>query len=154
MCVVPARSEERQAAAVEFKARQLLVTRRTGLVNALRGHLAEFGSVAAKGLGTVADLVAVVRDPEDSRLPAIAREALQDLANQIEAVADRIVKLERGVVRRSNSSETARRLCTIPGIGPRHRLQATARLPRALRVPWCRTQPVSGPPVTSPPGSA
>lgn len=117
MRFVPAKSEAQQAAGVELKVRQLLVRQRTRLVNALRGHLAEFGIVAAKGLGKVADLIAIVHDEGDERLPAPAREALGDLADQVESMAGRIAQLERRLVRRAGSDETARRLVTIPGVG-------------------------------------
>src|SRR3712207_7306473 len=58
-----------------FRSRQ-----RTQTVSALRGHLAEFGIVAPKGIWRVAELLAVVRDGDDRRLTASAREALAELA--------------------------------------------------------------------------
>jgi hypothetical protein len=54
--------------------------RRTGLVNALRGHLAEFGVIAPQGLRNVGKLIAIVRDEGDARLPDLARQVLQVLA--------------------------------------------------------------------------
>jgi len=132
--VVP-KTEDQQAAGVELKVRQLLVQQRTRCVNALRGHLAEFGIVAGKGIGKVSDLVAVVRDNHDSRLPRAAREALQDLARQIESADDSIRRLELRMVRRTRTDETARRLATIPGVGAitAAALQATAVDPAAFR---------------------
>ena len=61
-----------------------LVRQRTGLVNALRGHLAEFGAIAPQGLRNVGKLIAIVRDEDDARLPDLARQVLQVLAAQIE----------------------------------------------------------------------
>src|SRR3712207_2532665 len=90
MRFVPVKTEAQQAAAAELKVRQMLVEQRTRSVNALRGHLAEFGVVAAKGMGRVADLAAVVRDPADSRLPSMAREALLVLVEQIEDLERRV----------------------------------------------------------------
>jgi transposase len=95
----------------------MLVEQRTRSVNALRGHLAEFGIVAARGMGRVADLAAIVRDPTDGRLPSMAREALLVLVEQIEDLELRIERIETAIVRRSRADETARRLATIPGIG-------------------------------------
>jgi transposase len=86
-------------------------------VNALRGHLAEFGVIAAKGLGRVADLAGIVRDPADTCLPSTAREALLVLIEQIEDLDRRIGKVKTAIVCRSRADETARRLATVPGIG-------------------------------------
>ena len=135
MRFVAPKSEEQQSAGVELKVRQLLVQQRTRCVNALRGHLAEFGIVAAKGMGKVSDLVAVVRDLEDDRLPDAAREALLDLTRQIETADDGIRRLETRLVRRSRTDERARRLATIPGVGAitAAALQATAVDPAAFR---------------------
>jgi transposase len=117
MRFVPSKTEAQQAVATELKLRQLLVGQRTRAVNAWRGHLAEFGVIAAKGLGRVADLAGIVRDPADTRLPSIAREALLVLIEQIEDRHRRIGKIETAIVRRSRADETARRLATVPGIG-------------------------------------
>ena len=135
MRFVAPKSEEQQSSGVELKVRQLLVQQRTRCVNALRGHLAEFGIVAAKGMGKLSELVAVVRDMEDNRLPHAAREALLDLIRQIEAADDGVRRLETRLVRRCRTDERARRLATIPGVGAitAAALQATAVDPAAFR---------------------
>jgi transposase len=115
MRFVPAKTEAQQAAAVGLKTRELLVRQRTQTVNALRAHMAEYGIIAAQEAAKLADLVAVVRDTEGQRLPALARAAL--LVGQIEGLEERIERLERQMVRRTREDETARRLATIPGIG-------------------------------------
>jgi transposase len=89
----------------------------TRTVNVLRGHLAEFGIVAAKGIWKVVDLIGVVRDPDDRRLPPAAREALLELVGQVEALRQRIERLDTAMVRRTRTNEAARRLATIPGVG-------------------------------------
>ena len=118
MRFVPAKSAEQQANAMVYKVRELLVRQRTQLINALRSHLAEMGIVAAKGLGKFDELVAIVHDKEDGRLPAPARQALQELAEQIAALDARIEPLQQEIVSQLRSNETVRRLTTIPGIGP------------------------------------
>lgn len=135
MRFVAPKTEDQQAAGVELKVRQLLVQQRTRCVNALRGHLTEFGIVAGKGLGKVSDLIAVVRNGEDDRLPPAAREALQDLVRQIETADDGIRRLEMRMVRRTWTDAIARRLATIPGVGAitAAALQATAIDPTAFR---------------------
>src|SRR5262249_2935176 len=68
---------------------------RTGLVNALRGHLAEFGVIAPQGLRNVGKLIAIVRDEGDARLPDLARQVLQVLAAQIEQLAAAVAAIEK-----------------------------------------------------------
>src|SRR5262245_19725364 len=83
MRFVPVKTAEQQAAQLLHRGREQLVRQRTGLVNALRGHLAEFGVIAPQGLRNVGKLIAIVRDEGDARLPDLARQVLQVLANQI-----------------------------------------------------------------------
>lgn len=83
MRFVPVKTPASQAALVAPSVRDLLVRQRTMLVNALRGHLAEFGIVASRGLNKVKDLVAVIADENDGRLPASARGALRLLAAEL-----------------------------------------------------------------------
>jgi len=118
MRFVPVKSAEQQANAMIYKVRELLVRQRTQLINALRSHLAEMGIVAAKGVGKVDDLVAIVRDENDSRLPPPARQALEELVRQIAALDARIDPLQEGIISQVGSSEAGRRLMSIPGVGP------------------------------------
>jgi hypothetical protein len=78
---VPVKMAEQQGSQLLHRGREQLVRQRTMLVNALRAHLAEFGMVAAQGLRNVGELIAIVRDDADRRLPAVARQVLQVLAN-------------------------------------------------------------------------
>jgi len=87
--------KEQQATALLHRGREQLVRQRTMLVNALRAHLAEFGIVAARGLRNVSQLIAIVRDDADIRLPAVAQQVLQVLANQIEQIETAVAALER-----------------------------------------------------------
>jgi len=76
------------------------------------------GIIAAKGVGKIDGLVALVRDPDGARLPATARQALLELVEQIEALDARIDPLEQEIVSQVRSSEAGRRLASVPGIGP------------------------------------
>jgi transposase len=98
MRFVPVKSAEQQASAMIYKVRALLVCQRTQTVNALRSHLAELGIVAAQGAGKLADLMAVVRERNDARVPAAARLALQELAERIEALDVRVARLDEEIV--------------------------------------------------------
>src|ERR671910_2296384 len=82
MRFVPGKTVDQQGAAMVLKTRDLLVRQRNQAINALRGHLSELGIVAGVGVSRVADLIAVVRDEADQRLPRAARLALADLADQ------------------------------------------------------------------------
>jgi transposase len=118
MRFVPIKSAEQQANAMIYKVRELLVRQRTQLVNALRAHLAELGIVAAQGIGKLADLVAVVRNDDENRLPAAARWALEELADQIETLGLRIARLDAQIVSQVRASEAGRQLTSVPGVGP------------------------------------
>src|SRR5256886_1608154 len=95
MRFVPVKTAEQQVTALLHRGREQLVRQRTMLVNALRAHLAEFGIVAAQGLRNVGELIAIVRDDGDTRLPDAARKVLQVLANQIEQIETAVAALER-----------------------------------------------------------
>jgi transposase len=118
MRFVAAKSAEQQANAMIYKVRELLVRQRTQLINALRSHLAEMGIVAAKGMSKLDDLIAIIRDQNDGRLPLAGRQALEELATQIAALEARIDPLQEEIVSQVRSSEVGRRLATIPGVGP------------------------------------
>ena len=118
MRFVPIKTAEQQSALMMHRARDLLVRQRTMLVNALRGHLAEFGLIEAQGLHKVAKLIAIVTDENDGRVPYIARQVLQVMINHIEDIQVRIVGLEKQVLAWHKSNPVSQRLATIPGIGP------------------------------------
>lgn len=117
MRFVAVKSEEQQASAVVFRARDLLVRQRTQAIKALRGHLAEYGLVAAHGPSHVAKLIDQVEDP-DSGLPSAARLVLGTLVETLRSPEERIACLNVEIARRAREDEDARRLATIPGIGP------------------------------------
>jgi transposase len=104
-------------AAVIFRTRDLLVRQRTQLINALRGHMGEFGLVVPQGASQVGRLVAMVADPE-APLPDAARSALASLVCALERLEVEIRRLEAEITRRAKDDEVARRLMTIPGVGP------------------------------------
>lgn len=87
------------------------------LANALRSHFAELGIVVAQGLRNLPKLIEFVVHNADSRVPAIARQALGVLVVQIQDVQRRIEDLEQALLSWHRSNQTSRRLETIPGIG-------------------------------------
>ena len=117
MRFVRPKSAEAQGAAVVFRTRDLLVRQRTQLINALRGHLAEFGFVVRQGPGHVNKLIELVADPA-SELPDDARSVLVVIADSLQSVQAKIVVLDREIATRAKADPAAKRLMTIPGIGP------------------------------------
>ena len=108
---------DQQAALMLHKTRDLLVRQRTMLINALRGHLAEFGIIAAKGpSGTKAAIEALHK--AQNRLPELARRALHGLVDQLRLLGEEIDRLEARILEWHRASDVSRRLATIPGIGP------------------------------------
>src|SRR6266508_3603980 len=118
MRFVPVKTTEQQAAQLLHRGREQLVRQRTMLVNALRAHLAEFGMVAAQGLRNVGELIAIVRDDGDTRLPDVARQVLQVLAAQLEQIEAAIAALEKQLMAWHKTNAVSQRLASIPGIGP------------------------------------
>ena len=118
MRFVAIKTSDQQAALLMHRGRELLVRQRTMLANALRGHLAEFGLIAAQGLHKVAGLIAVVRDDKDDRVPGMARQVLGLIAEQIDELERRIVAIEAQIMAWHQTNPISQRLATIPGIGP------------------------------------
>jgi transposase len=117
MRFVAVKSETAQANAVVFRARDLLVRQRTQAINALRGHLGEYGLVVAKGPGHVIKLVEHVEDPA-SDVPDAARLVLRTLVEALRFLTERIDLLDREIARRARENNEVRRLMSIPGVGP------------------------------------
>ena len=117
MRFVPVKSVEKQGAAAVFRVRELLIRQRTQTINALRGHLTEFGEVVPQGVASMRRLITVIEEP-GSDLPETARATLQVLVDVLRHLDERITGLDAEIARRAREDETARRLMTIPGIGP------------------------------------
>ena len=117
MRFVPVKSEETQGAAMVFRIRELLIWQRTQAINVLRGHLAEFGQIVPQGAANASKLIAIVEDP-DGDLPADAVATLQVLVGALTHLEVEIGKLDAEIARRARQNEVARRLMTVPGIGP------------------------------------
>ena len=117
MRFVAVKGEEQQAQGMLFRTRDLLVRQRTQTINALRGHLAEFGVIAPQGVAHVGRLASALEDP-GSGLPGPVRELGGLLLEQIAGLAAKIAGLETQLRARARRDPEAARLMTIPGIGP------------------------------------
>jgi transposase len=118
MRFVPIKSEQQQSGLMLHRSRQLLVRQRTMLSNAIRGHMAELGLIAAKGRNGTAELLKIIASAEDDRIPEAARFSLYVLARQYEAITTEIGAIEKRIHAWHRSCEESRRLEEVPGIGP------------------------------------
>jgi transposase len=118
MRFVPIKTVEQQADAVTHKARQLLIKQRTMAMNSLRGLMAEFGVIVPQGPQHIGKLLAILADPEDTNVPAVARAALNTMGEMLSVLGKQIDALDKEIKVRARTNPTARRLDTIPGFGP------------------------------------
>jgi transposase len=118
MRFVGLKSAEQQSVLMLHRTRELLVRQRTMLVNAIRGHMAEFGIVARAGLPQIKELLAVIADRDDHRLPPDARACLEGLARQFLSLHEEICAADKRLHAWHRSNPVSQRLATIPGVGP------------------------------------
>jgi transposase len=118
MRTVPVKSAEQQAVLMLHRVRDLLVRQRTMLINAVRGHMAEFGIIAPQGAKRVGELVALIMGEDEATLPVLARQALRTLAAELQALDQRIAQAEAAILAWHKESDASRRLAAIPGVGP------------------------------------
>ena len=116
MHFVPVKTVTQQAQSIVLKVRETLIGQRTQLMNALRGHSAEFGVIAAKGVRFIGPLLAAIET--DTTLPPEAKEMLALLGRQIEHLDARLDEIEAKLIAMHKASPISRLLATIPGIGP------------------------------------
>lgn len=116
MRLITPKSAQAQAAATVFRARDLLVRQRTQLINALRGHLAEYGMVMSKGADKAAALIELVSNPTLA-VPEAARSILEVLAQTLEIMQSKITVLDAEIYKRARADGVAKRLMSIPGVG-------------------------------------
>src|SRR5208283_2237536 len=113
---VPIKSVEQQGILALHAARSQLVKQQTMTANAMRGLATEFGLTVPKGMSKLDELMALV--DSDETLPTQARQAIRGLHDHCLDLHEAIVTFEAEIVAHARKDETARRLATIPGIGP------------------------------------
>jgi len=118
MRFVETKTPEQQSCLMLHRTRHLFIRQQTAVINAIRAHLAEFGIVAPIGRNGVEELLGVVADPSDKRVPEIARTCLAALGAQLRMLKARIVEFDRMINAWHRSNETSKRLDAIPGVGP------------------------------------
>ena len=135
MRFVTTKTPEQQSGLVLHRTRHLVVRQQTAVINSIRSHLAEFGIVAPIGRNGVEELLNVVADASDKRLPDIARACVAALGAQLRMLKTQILEFDRMIRAWHRSSEMSMRLDHCPGVGPAlaTALIATVADPKAFR---------------------
>jgi transposase len=135
MRFVATKTAEQQSCLTLHRTRHLLMRQQTSVINAIRAHLAEFGIVAPVGRNGVEQLLGVVADPKDRRLPDIARACVAVLGAQLQMLKAQILESDRMIRAWHRSNEASMRLDEIPGVGPvlATALVASVAEPKAFR---------------------
>lgn len=135
MRFVETKTPEQQGCLMLHRTRHLFIRQQTAVINAIRAHLAEFGIVAPVGRNGVEELLGVVADASDKRLPEIARACLVALGAQLRMLKAQILEFDGMINAWHRSNETSKRLDEIPGVGPAlaTALVASVADPRAFR---------------------
>jgi transposase len=123
MRFVPTKTPEQQSGLMLHRTRHLLIRQQTSVINAFRAHLAEFGITAPIGRRGIEELLRVVADPSEQRVPELVRACLVALGSQLLSLKKQILEFDRMILAWHRSNQTSKRLNCIPGVGP---LLATA----------------------------
>jgi transposase len=116
MGTVPVKTADEQAATIIVKHRELMVNQRTQAINALRGHAAEFGIIAAKGCANITALLAVLSAEET--VPATAKAMFEQMSQHVADLDAKIEVLEKQLHEQHKANAVSKRLAAIPGVGP------------------------------------
>jgi transposase len=129
MRFVPIKSAEQQSMAMLHRSRDLLIKGRTQLVNALRSHLAEFGFIAAKGIGKLPDLAKIVSEAPGSALPEPVRATLLGFLDAIQGINGQLAAIGHKLLAWHRADANSRRLASVPGLGLIFATAATGLVP-------------------------
>ena len=118
MRFVPTKTVEQQSCLMLHRARHLFIRQPTAVINSIRAYLTEFGIVAPVGRRGVEQLLEVVADTADRRLPEVGRACLAALGSQLRALKAQILEFDGRIIAWHRSNATSKRLDAIPGVGP------------------------------------
>jgi transposase len=135
MRFVATKAPEQQSGLMLHRTRHLFIRQQTAVINAIRAHLAEFGIVAPVGRNGVEQLLGVVADSNDKRLPEVARACVAALGAQLRMLKTQILEFDRRIMAWHRSNEMSKRLDEVPGVGPAlaTALVASVADPKAFR---------------------
>jgi transposase len=109
MRFVPTKTPEQQSGLVLHRTRHLFIRQRTSVINAIRAHLAEFGVTAPVGRKGIEELLRVIADPNDNRLPDVVRACLAALGSQLLSLKKQILDFDRTILAWHRSNQTSKR---------------------------------------------
>jgi transposase len=116
MRFVPIKSADQQAVLMLHKTRELLIAQRTMSVNALRGHLAEFGLIVAKGIEHVDELRGLAH--EDVRLPAATKAAVSQIGRHLDEIGASLEAIDDEIGKEHAQNQMSQLIDEIPAFGP------------------------------------
>jgi transposase len=125
--LVAVKSAEQTALQMLLGTRDSLIRRRTQLSNAVRGHAAEFGLVAAKGLARIEPLLE--RIAADQGIPVLAKEMFSTLGQEFAELGPRIAAVDAKLMAWHRGNELSRRLAEVPTVGPIGACLLPAKIP-------------------------
>jgi transposase len=114
---VAVKSEAQQAVLTVQRARELLVTARTALVNQIRGLLLEYGLVIAQGIQRLRRTLPEVLAATET-LPALVRDVVEELRERLVELDRRITDYDRRIEQLATQNDAPRRLMQVEGVGP------------------------------------
>ncbi len=117
MRFVPLKEERQQEILVIHRVREMLIHQRTQIINAIRGHLAEFGIIGPSRAHNIGLLTTLIEDQSDTSLSPIVRRALTFLVEQLRETKAKLEEIEHQLATVARNVDACRRLLTIPGVG-------------------------------------
>src|SRR5713101_7654982 len=118
MRFVPTKTPKQQSCLMLHRTRHLFIRQQTAVINSIRAYLAEFGIVAPVGRKGVTELLRIVANPSDKRVPEVARACLAALGTQLLRLKQQNLEFDRMILAWHRSNQTSKRLHYIPGVGP------------------------------------
>ena len=116
MRFVPTKTPEQQSGLMLHRTRHLFIRQQTSVINAIRAHFAEFGVTAPVGRKGIEELLRVIADPSDKRVPDVVRVCLAALGSQLLSLKKQILEFDRKIMAWHRSNQTSKRLNCIPGV--------------------------------------
>src|SRR5258707_8480242 len=115
MRFVPTRRLEQQSCLMLHRTRHMFIRQQTAVINSIRAHLAEFGIVAPVGRKGVTELLHVVADPNDKRVPEVVRACLAALGAQLLSLKEQILEFDRLIMAWHDPAKRASAFIAFPG---------------------------------------
>jgi transposase len=116
MRFVEVKTEDQQVSAMAYRTRQMFIGQRTQTINALRSHLSEHGVIAPKSKAGVRKLVSMIED-DTVIISEKIREIARVYVDHIEKLTEQISDATEAMKAAAKTSQVAKRLQTVPGVG-------------------------------------